>query len=83
MRVIANMYRVAVAIGAIVFLIMIFKGIAQLQNYRSSDDMEGLAIIAFGVMSILLLGPSAILLAIMDDVRTIREMRSSKEQEEA
>ena len=77
MRGVAEVYRIAVAIAAGGFILLGLFAIAKLLNSWSRD--EGFILIGVSVAGLLLLGPSAILLAIMDDVRAIREGETAKE----
>lgn len=72
MRAIAEIYRIGVVIAGLIFIGVGIWGASILTNYSSRDDLQGIILIGFSVAGILLLGPSAILLAIMDDVSGIR-----------
>ena len=77
MRRLAEFYRIAVAIGAIGFILLGLLAIPELEYSWSRN--EGFILIGVSVAGLLLLGPSAILLAIMDDVRAIREGETARE----
>ena len=77
MRGVAEFYRIAVAIGAVVFILLGLFAIPELADSWSRDG--GFILIGVSVAGLLLLGPSAILLAIMDDVRAIREGQTARE----
>ena len=82
MRGLAEIYRIGIGLCAILFVLAAFFSIPQLQDYSSSNDIRAYVTIGTSVIGLLLLGPSAILLAIMDDIRVIREGRPPKEIEE-
>ena len=82
MRGLAEIYRIGIGICAILFVLAVFFSLPQLTDYTSRNDIRAYVTIGTSVIGLLLLGPSAILLAIMDDIRAIRESRAPKEIEE-
>ena len=82
MRGLAEIYRIGIGVCAILFVLAAFFSISLLTDYSSRNDIRAYVTIGTSVIGLLLLGPSAILLAIMDDIRAIRESRAPKEIEE-
>jgi len=82
MEMLAEYYRRAIKVVVVVLLLIIVLGVlALLITPFSFYGFGGIPLIINGIVGLFLLGPSIILLVIMDDVKAIRKnMQSSKKK---